>query len=182
MIFFDSDGVFADWAGYVLPIHFPDVASIDGLNEGNERIAVRMRQMYMKDPDLFYRLTPIAGTERLIEYVNGQNIPWFILTAVGKHHFSFPHAKVTKKRWFARHFGVDEEKVVVCPFSSTKVLYAEPGRVLVDDYRRNCEEWVAKGGTAILVKAGEPDVPKIITLLTQITENQFPNDPHLYEV
>ncbi len=79
-------------------------------------------------------------------------------------------------------FDVPREKVVVCPFSSTKSLYAESGRVLVDDFRRNCEEWVAKGGTAILVKPGEPDVPRIIALLTQIAENQFPDDPHIYEV
>ena len=182
MIFFDSDGVFADWAGYVLPTHFPDVASVDELNEGNAEISVRMRQMYMKDPDLFYHLTPIDGVVKLVEFVEDYDLPWSILTAVGKHHFSFPHAKVCKERWFDRHFDVPREKVVVCPFSSTKSLYAESGRVLVDDFRRNCEEWVAKGGTAILVKPGEPDVPRIIALLTQIAENQFPDDPHIYEM
>ena len=182
MIFFDSDGVFADWAGYVLPTHFPDAASIDELNEGNDVISARMRQMYMKDPDLFYKLSPIPGVESLIEFVDGQNLPWSILTAVGKHHFSFPHAKLCKERWFDRHFDVPREKVVVCPFSSTKAIYADAGRVLVDDFRRNCEEWVAKGGTAILVKPGAPDVPRVLDLLARIAENQFPRDPHIYEV
>lgn len=43
-----------------------------------------------------------------------------------------------------KHFGVPADKVIVTESSGQKKAYASRGNLLVDDYGRNCREWICK--------------------------------------
>ncbi|WP_216088621.1 hypothetical protein, partial [Shigella flexneri] len=64
-------------------------------------------------------------------------------------------------------------KVIVTTNSAEKATYADKGRLLVDDYGRNCREWVLKNGTAIYTRTDEPDVEAVCRQLRTFAENPF---------
>lgn len=183
MVFFDSDGVFANWSGYVLPTHFPDLKDVDELTALPKSVyEPRMRAVYITDPDIFSKLKPITGSECLIAACEELSIPWSILTAAGEDHYSYDHVRVCKEQWFARYYDLSVEKVVVSRRSSDKKLYAAPGRVLVDDFLRNCEEWAAAGGTAIHCKSNEPNFKEILRVIKSCHEDAFNISPGVISV
>lgn len=173
MIHFDSDGIFANWEEYVNRVHFPDI-TIDSLNQMESRVRkAAMRDVYMRDPDLFYKLKPIAGAEQLLEFVESARLPWKILTAGSSDHFDIEHVKLCKRLWFATHHSVPSDKIVVVMDSGDKQKYAGHGKILVDDYAKNCNQWADAGGVAIQTTSNQPNIPSIISLLTKFAAVDF---------
>ena len=72
----DSDGVFASWRKYVLTQHFQgmSIQEFHGMPELHRRALVR--EMYLKDPDLFYKLDPIPEAAKILETVESLGECW----------------------------------------------------------------------------------------------------------
>lgn len=169
----DSDGVFASWRKYVLTHHFQgmSIQEFHGMPELHRRALVR--EMYLKDPDLFYKLDPIPEAAKILETVESLGECWAILTSGSEDHFDHGRVVECKKLFFEKHFGVPGHKVIVTTNSAEKATYADKGRLLVDDYGRNCREWVLKNGTAIYTRTDEPDVDVVCRQLRTFAENPF---------
>lgn len=161
MFYLDSDGLFARWRTYVLSTHFPGmtIKEFNALPELRRRSLTR--EMYQRDPDLFYKLSPISEASAIIETLEKLCDSWAILTSGSEDHFDHQLVVESKQRWFLKHFGVPSDKVIVTENSGQKAAYASRGNLLVDDYGRNCREWVLQGGGAIWVRTEQPNIPAI---------------------
>ncbi|QVW55224.1 hypothetical protein pEaSNUABM29_00184 [Erwinia phage pEa_SNUABM_29] len=172
MFYLDSDGVFARWRKYVLSTHFPGmtIKQFNAIPELRRRSLTR--EMYQRDPDLFYKLEPIEGVQRILETVDRLCDSWAILTSGSEDHYDHQLVVDSKQRWFLKHFGVPADKVIVTENSGQKASYASRGNLLVDDYGRNCREWILQGGGAIWSRTEEPKIEAIC-----LQCEAFYNDP-----
>lgn len=175
MIYLDSDGVFAGWREYVFTHHIRNM----GPEEFNKLPELRrrslLRDIYQKDPDLFYKLKPITGTEKILEAVERTCEDWAILTSSAEDHFDFGRVVECKHLWYAKHFGISADKVIVTESSAAKKEFAGRGHLLVDDFRRNCNEWAIAGGLAIWTLTDKPNIDGIIQQV-----QSYQNDSTVY--
>lgn len=171
MISLDSDGLFAAWRKYVFTKHLttmvPEV--FNKLPESRRRFL--MREMYQKDPDLFYKLEPIPGTEKILEAAMTCTDGWQILTSAADDHPDFNHVVECKHEWFKKHFAVPAARITVVENSAAKKQYAGRGDMLVDDYRRNCREWSDNGGFAVWTLTDRPDIDAIVSIIGNYQED-----------
>lgn len=168
----DSDGVFADWEGYVISNHFPHLKSAKELNK-IERVErqKQMREMYERDPDLFANLPMLPNAAELARLLTKFYGPaWKVLTADGGDHPSHEKVKSDKINWYERNMGINASRVDVVLYSKDKCLHSGVGYVLIDDYDVNCQQWAEHGGTAILYKDG-CSIGNVLSLLQSIRRN-----------
>lgn len=171
MISLDSDGVFAAWRKYVFTKHLTTMAPevFNKLPESRRRFL--MREMYQKDPDLFYKLEPIPGTEKILEAAMTCTDGWQILTSAADDHPEYNHVVECKHEWFKKHFAVPAARITVVENSAAKKQYAGRGDMLVDDYRRNCNEWSVNGGFAVWTLTDRPDIDGIVSIISNYQED-----------
>ncbi len=153
MIYIDSDGIAADWLGYVLDNFFTDTkASL--FNSLPDRI-VRTIEMYRLDPHLFYNLNPIPGFRKLL-YIVEQIGEYRILTAGadGLHECN-DVVSDDKCRWWGLHYDVSKDKVINVLNGESKIEYAKSHKdILIDDRLATIKSFVDAGGCGIFIPAG----------------------------
>lgn len=132
-LYVDLDGVLADFdAGYErLTGERPDKAK-DDVNWDLVRAA----------PTFYLDLPPMADLPALWARI-GRYDP-IVLTGVPK---SIPNVENQKRAWVRTWIGVNT--LTVCCASRDKATYARPGDVLIDDWPRYRELWLAAGGVWI---------------------------------
>lgn len=151
MLLIDSDGVLVDWEDYVVRNHFPNIGLM-GINKMPQAERhLRLRSMYNRDPNLFAKLHPLQGARELVDYLKSTAINWAVLSAAGIDHPCYDTVRKDKLRNLSDLFDIPEDKIIVTRKSTDKVKYAAVGRVLVDDYIRNCESFTAGGGRCVHV-------------------------------
>lgn len=148
ILYIDTDGVAANWVKYVLDNHFTTMTDIEELNKHKQRVKL-LKQVYKKDPYLFYNLEPMQRFHEILRFIRGCKIPFKILTAVGKEHHDFKQASLDKRHWWADHFEVPHDDVIIVKDSPNKVKYAK-GAVLIDDWHMNRKQWIDAGGIAAI--------------------------------
>lgn len=151
--FIDLDGLGSNWQKYVIDNHYPEL-TIGQLNQHHRRDELLIK-MYRKDPRLFSKLPVINSYRAILDYLDAKGVPWNILTSASSHHTSYEVVRDDKLEYVSQHFDVSSDRVIVTESSATKVQYAKPGRVLIDDFHRNCTEWVNEGGVAIQVSPND---------------------------
>lgn len=149
-IFWDMDGVFADFVGGVLDL-----------------MGVETRSAGTKWPPGEYAIETVFGitTERLWNLINRGGVDWWshldrfewhtelrsiIADCRGSHSVltspgDCPAAYQGKRIWADRHLHG-----LPLHLTSHKQLLAKPSALLIDDSDKNCEQFVAAGGRAIL--------------------------------
>lgn len=132
-LYVDMDGVLADFDGHhetyfgVRATKFPD--NVDW-------IAVRgVRDFYLNVP-------PMPDLDALWSRIE-RHRP-IVLTGVPP---LVPEAADNKRAWIAKNLGNHVE--VRCCASREKYLHASPGDVLIDDWERYRDLWIAAGGVWI---------------------------------
>lgn len=73
-----------------------------------------------------------------------ENIELFILTAV---HNS--DAKIGRLNWLKTHVGLDKHHLIIVNTGKEKTYYAQPDTLLIDDFGKNCSQFVDAGGQSI---------------------------------
>lgn len=168
--YIDLDGLGTNWQDYVLQTHFPEFNDIEDLNQHPQR-AELIRGVYEREPRLFRNLPPLMKYQQLLSHLTKRRVRWMILTAAGSDHPCYHTAREDKLTYIHRHFGVDSSKVIVSRASEDKYLYAGKGKVLVDDFGRNCREWEQAGGSAILVEANVYCIDELIKRVDSLIDN-----------
>lgn len=161
MLYLDSDGLFAHWRSYVLSKYFPHLCAQEFNQLPELRRRSMMREMYRREPNLFYNLPPNLEMVAVVEEAERLCIPWCILTSGAEDHFDHALVVESKQLWFDKHFGIPASKVTVTESSAQKKNFAGRGRLLVDDYGRNCREWALGGGTAFWTRSEKPN-PQVL--------------------
>lgn len=149
-IYLDMDDVVADWMGYAKTY----------LNEPAWELGTMLpdaKWNTLKDDQRMYSKLPLkAGAKDLVkwvtEYANDNNVGLFFLSAI-PHSNDMPWAVQDKVFWGQQHFP--HIPVFLGPYSHEKFMHCEPGDILIDDRRSNCEEWERAGGRAHIYRNWE---------------------------
>lgn len=141
MILLDMDGVLADWCGAVCELFGFDLADWP---RGEYRVELalgisteKLWRRLDETGDFWWRLRPYPWAAEMVATLK----PAAVLSKPSKN----PACWSGKAEWMRRHFP-DVPLILCCD----KALLAQPGRLLIDDYPRNCEAWRAAGGSVLL--------------------------------
>lgn len=154
-IFIDSDGVVADFDGYVLTHYGKRVADFQ---KGSFWSAITYRDTHVEK---FFRSLPkMADADTLVDHVRGLPVKSVkVLTACG---YTPKDAKVQKEEWYAEHYPGLE--CIVVSKSPDKAEYAHPYSILIDDRAKSIDPWVAKGGIGILHTSAEDTIAQLTAI------------------
>lgn len=132
-IFVDMDGVLADFDS-----HHEAVFGVRPCKQADnvDWQAVRAVKNYYLD------MPPMPDMRELWDFV-APHKP-IVLTGVPINPITVEEAPANKRAWAAKHLGPDVE-VRTCP-SKDKSLHCQPGDILLDDWPKYRDLWVAKGG------------------------------------
>lgn len=101
----------------------------------------------------YYDLPEFEGAVEFYERVKELGVTYNykveFLTGVPKNA-NMPTAFVEKRLWVDETFNDDIAVVHIGPWSEHKQLWSRPGDVLIDDRKRNVDQWIAKGGIGIV--------------------------------
>lgn len=160
-IFVDSDGVIADFDGYLLT-HFGK--SMSDFPKGQAWAAITHRD---KTVEKFFRSLPkMADADVLVTHLRGLPVKSVkVLTACG---YTPKDAKEQKIEWYAEQYPGLE--CIVVSKSPDKAEYAHPYSILIDDRSKSIDPWVAKGGIGILHTSAEDTIAQLTAILDSFKE------------
>ncbi|WP_109015995.1 hypothetical protein [Novimethylophilus kurashikiensis] len=138
-LYFDLDGVFADFFPFVRQILKRDYTEMSGAMAWGRLSLV---------PNLFSKLPLIPDSMRLLDAVSHLGEGVEILTAMPLPTGFLVTAERDKRHWVARNLSPDL-KVNTVYGGVNKYKFVSPGAVLVDDLERNLKPWEEAGGIAI---------------------------------
>ena len=152
-VYFDMDGVLADFDRGVR-----ELCGMEAQDQGMRSPAMDdLMWKEIKKIDHFYdRLELMPGAKEMFDAVYracGDRCE--ILTGIPKERRGILTAAEDKKNWMKRILS-DRIKVNIC-YRAEKILKCTgPGTILIDDLKKNIDEWREAGGTGILHRsAGE---------------------------
>lgn len=150
MIYIDSDGIAADWVGYVLENHFDGITreEMNALPDITERLT----DMYKVDRHLFYNLKPIAGFRELFRVILRAGDYRVLTVGAYKLHVSEDVVNDDKERWWGKYYRVPSGKVINVRSAKDKNHFAKSSKdILIDDTLSNVEAFVDAGGCGIYI-------------------------------
>jgi len=143
-IYFDGDGVLANFKGYC------DEHGIE-YNPDNVRdksVDKIMWDKIRKIPHFYDQLDPLPGSVELFKSLK-KDYNCEVLTAIPKPDWHIDNCGEDKINWCHRYLGEDV-KVHICYRAEKQTFVKSRKDVLVDDLACNIEEWERQGGTGIL--------------------------------
>ncbi len=143
-IYFDMDGVLADFVGYVKENNIPYVPQTVRKPGEDKPMWDRIKEI----PHFYYRLKPVDGTIGLFNSLR-KNYQCEILSAIPKPKWGIENTREDKINWIKDYLGKDVKTNIV--YREEKAQYCTGKEaILIDDLPKNINEWTAAGGTGIL--------------------------------
>lgn len=148
-VFLDMDGVLCDFVTPALSLHkradalqtWPagtwDIASVLGVSDEEF-----WKPINEAGHDFWFSLQPYPWMDRLVSLVTLVS-DWTIASSPSQCH----HSASGKVAWLDKYFGFPFRKYLLGP---DKHHLGKPGHLLIDDNDKNCCEFEARGGKAIL--------------------------------
>lgn len=154
-LFFDMDGVFADFIDGVERLHAREEGSLKRSQTYDLHEALGVSYGLFS-----HSLRHASSTEKF--WLNLRPLPWAMELAAeffprGLQHNSYILTSpwpadypcyAQKVEWCMLHLGIGSDRVIPFPH---KHLLSAPGRTLIDDHPRHVTEWRKAGGTAVQV-------------------------------
>ena len=153
-IYVDMDDVVADWFGYAREyLNEPLFKDGDILPDATWQ--------KLKDDQRMYSKLPVKeGAYQLINwltaYATEHACGLYFLTAIPKGN-DMPWAPTDKIFWANKYFP--QVPVFLGPYSFDKWVRCQPGDILIDDRKSNCEDWRRAGGRAHMYRSWEECKP-----------------------
>ncbi len=94
-------------------------------------------------PDFFRTIPKMADADELLDGIRPR--PFKMLTGIPKSIDRVDNDKV----WWLGEYVSPKPEVICCP-AKEKCLHGKPGDVLIDDYLKYADMWIAMGGIFIL--------------------------------
>ena len=107
-------------------------------------------ERFAVEKGFFAKLEPIKNNVRAIKILLEDGRKVKILSASPNKN-----ADKDKMKWLAKYLPeIKKEDIIICRNGDVKAHYASDIKesVLLDDYGKNCREWLSYGGQAIKVK------------------------------
>lgn len=157
--FCDSDGVIADFEGFVFKEF--DISMHD-FNKNKGKFWSRVTWYNDNVKPFFYSLPKMEGADDLIEFGTKHFKHFKILTATGHTPKDVGDQKT---RWYQKHYP--HLDVILVRKSLDKAQYAHENAILIDDRMKAIGPWRNAGGIGILHK----NVKNTIAELQEILKN-----------
>lgn len=150
--FFDMDGVLADFDKHFQK-YFPGVHDDDGWD---------WEDLHKVCPDIYSVCPPMKDMYHMLDHLSEYMDRWHILTAIPKR-WSWPDVTHQKRSWVHRYIpGIDNEKIRFGPYAEDKQFHCTGiSDILIDDKKRNIEQWNRRGGTGIHHTSAEQTLAQI---------------------
>lgn len=145
-LFLDLDGVLTDFNKKVFEILGDNPENIP------DRVMWPKLAAYTENGGFFNSLEWMPGSGKLWNIVKNFNPT--ILTGTPRGNWS----QDQKRSWVAREMG--NYDVITC-LSRDKQLHSGAGRLLIDDRKKNIDEWIAMGGEAIFHTSVEQTIHEL---------------------
>ena len=176
-IYFDLDGVFADFFG-----EFAKKCGVSSYKEYGQDFKVFLDycEKHIHGTDFFLHLPKFEQTDKILEATSKNFGEFFILSSplAGDEE----NTARLKKEWCSKNLHIKPSEVII---SKTKTDYAE-GNILIDDFGPNLEKWVAAGGIGIKYKANSKNysekdlISSLKFIMSDIKKNGF--EPKKYYI
>ena len=163
MIYLDMDGVLADFERGVKELCGREPLSQNGKRRDPKQDDLMWERI--RKTDHFYdRLEPMPGAKEMFDAVFGAyGDRCEILTGIPKEKRGIVTAAEDTVSWMKRILS-DQIKVNIC-YRAEKILKCTgPGTILIDDLKKNIDEWQAAGGTGILHRSAEETMKELKNL------------------
>ena len=95
----------------------------------------------------FEKLPKMGDADMLIDFLVGSGVKITILSSAGDPGDNYDEIVRQKKAWMAKH-GIDFPAIIVKK-KDLKKEYAKKHALLIDDTKKNCEDFDEEGGNAI---------------------------------
>lgn len=145
-IYFDLDGVLADYKGCVEAHGLTYIPSNIRTPEQNIAMHAGIKQI----PHFYYQLPPIKGTVDLFLILK-KTYHCEILSAIPKEKWGFENVTEDKHAWVRKYLGSDV-KVNLVQRKDKPLFCKGKDNILIDDKLANIDAWTASGGTGILFR------------------------------
>lgn len=169
-VYCDVDGVLADFNGAIVKwYNLPNPDAVVKFLARSEN----WHQVTKDHPHLFNELAVLPDARRLITGLfvlqSRKQIDLSFLTALPHEWQGNPQqlrrGREDKVRWMTRHFQqVDPDSVIVCESRKDKVHYSiqqhvtnQRAAILIDDYKKNVEDWQQIGSGIGVLHTSAPD-------------------------
>jgi 5'(3')-deoxyribonucleotidase len=141
------DDVVADWQGHVEQMLDYKFAKDERLPDGKWRRLKDNQRLYSELP---VRKGAVELVNWVTDYADATGSQVFFLSAIPKGN-DMPWAPQDKVFWGQEYFP--DIPVFLGPYAHQKYMHVRnPGDILIDDRRSNCEEWERAGGRAHIYK------------------------------
>lgn len=162
-VYFDMDGVLADFEGYFRDNNIAFKSQSEGQTPEQE---AEMWKIVSETPHFYHKLKPMPGAIELFKELSKTH-DCEILSAIPKPFRNVPTAAEDKRKWVEDHLGKDVKANIV--YRHEKIEYCkDKSDVLIDDYDLNIKEWTDKGGTGVLFE----DAKSAYDTFKKLTEKQ----------
>jgi 5'(3')-deoxyribonucleotidase len=145
-LYLDMDGVQADFFGAWAAMH--DVGNYKEIPDTEMSINELATSSPLEVYKFFRELKPLQGGNKIVQWLNQNNIPYTILSAPLRGPYAVASVEA-KKDWLDEHNPGASKNAI---FASNKHKYALNGgepNVLVDDYGKYLNLWSNAGGIAV---------------------------------
>lgn len=155
-VFVDMDGVLADFDRHYRETFggaIPKRTEFDKDGHDVDWTAIE------KHKDFYLNIPPMSDAQELWSYVVRLRPAPIILTGIPS---TVLEAADNKRAWVHKHLGKNIE--VCCCRSTEKCLYARPGDILIDDWIKYRDLWLAKGGVWITHTSAKSSIDQLLKL------------------
>ncbi|HDS1578422.1 TPA: hypothetical protein QEL15_000443 [Stenotrophomonas maltophilia] len=135
-IYVDLDGVMADFDAA-----FPALFGLDHRLLADDEMWGHINN----HPSFFRDLPPMHGAVEFFHSIHHLNP--VILTSCPKSNY--PLAAMQKRQWVREHLSATCLVLPVLGGRHKPLFMHQPGDILIDDFKENCDAWTAAGGVAI---------------------------------
>lgn len=147
-VFFDLDGVLADWVRGVMSLHRKYLPVSDVRWELQDQLGIEATKFWGDQGELFWKnLGMLYDGFHLLHMVRDYVQP--MNTCVLSSPCRTYGCDAGKRRWIDEHLPADMRRR--CFLGNDKSVIAGPGKLLIDDHDDNVDGWIKAGGSALLV-------------------------------
>ena len=154
-IYIDVDGTIANYIDALFKAFninktHDDVTQYDfyemlGLDTKAVRAELEIKEFWLS-------LQPYPWAKPLLKAAKRIDPNYKICTRTTRHINSY----VGKLEWLNKNLGVRPDRVLLMPPNQYKHILSRPGRLLIDNYYKECELWEKQGGRALLINPHTP--------------------------
>ena len=149
VLFLDMDGPLCDFILAFKNLSEKTIGKPVDINTLDRKISNKM--IKNAGIEFWENMPPVPDMPQLISFVKDNFLYIKILSSTSKQAFKTNSVEDGKKLWL-RHYNIPvyNDDIILVDSAQDKQHYAIKNGILVDDYKKNVDSWISKGGIGIL--------------------------------